>query len=195
MTAPAIFYKAFRIAQNFMSESTKEAVQVYDFDKAKWSAELLQQIPADQLPTQFGGAKELKLGKGSIFKTRGVLQMIRDRYQSKSKTKSAEVKELVLTMNEQELELESTLVLKNEHEHHHHYRKLDEKTSEKMVVENMTPHGPGLKNIKSRSYADDQTDTGATPVNASSSISGGLAPYLSKSETLGLVYIIASFCI
>ena len=39
----------------FLHQITLEKISVFSFDKKEWSAALLKEIDADQLPVQYGG--------------------------------------------------------------------------------------------------------------------------------------------
>lgn len=40
----------------FLNEVTHDKIAVYGFDKSEWSAALLKEIDADQLPVYYGGS-------------------------------------------------------------------------------------------------------------------------------------------
>ena len=45
----------FSMVKPFLHQITLEKISVFGFDKKEWSAALLKEIDADQLPVQYGG--------------------------------------------------------------------------------------------------------------------------------------------
>ena len=45
----------FSMVKPFLHQITLEKISVFSFDKKEWSAALLKEIDADQLPVQYGG--------------------------------------------------------------------------------------------------------------------------------------------
>jgi hypothetical protein len=53
--APKVFTMLFAMVKPFLHQITLEKISVFGFDKKEWSAALLKEIDADQLPVQYGG--------------------------------------------------------------------------------------------------------------------------------------------
>lgn len=53
--APPIFLPVFELIRPFLSEPSRKATKLFDYDSEKWKKALLKEIPADQLPTLYGG--------------------------------------------------------------------------------------------------------------------------------------------
>ena len=55
LLAPKPFTFVFSMVKPFLPPVTLEKINVYGFDKSEWSAALLKEIDADQLPAHYGG--------------------------------------------------------------------------------------------------------------------------------------------
>ena len=53
--APKVFNFVFNTVKPFLHPVTLDKISVFGFDKNEWSAALLKEIDADQLPVHFGG--------------------------------------------------------------------------------------------------------------------------------------------
>ncbi|XP_046633880.1 SEC14-like protein 2 isoform X4 [Daphnia pulicaria] len=55
VNAPKVFTFVFNMVKPFLHPVTLDKISVFGFDKSEWSAALLKEIDADQLPVHFGG--------------------------------------------------------------------------------------------------------------------------------------------
>ena len=53
--APKIFSLVFAMVKPLMTQVTLDKLKVYGNDRAEWTAALLEEIDADQLPAHYGG--------------------------------------------------------------------------------------------------------------------------------------------
>ncbi|KAG8275237.1 hypothetical protein J6590_090462 [Homalodisca vitripennis] len=52
---PKVFALAFSIVKNFLNDYTISKIQIFKAEPGKWGPALLRQIPAENLPQQYGG--------------------------------------------------------------------------------------------------------------------------------------------
>ena len=55
IAAPRIFQLIYTMMKPFMHQVTIDKVKIYGTDKKEWTAALLEDIDADQLPAYYGG--------------------------------------------------------------------------------------------------------------------------------------------
>jgi len=55
ISAPKVFTFVFNMVKPFLHPVTLDKISVFGSDKSEWSAALLKEIDADQLPVHFGG--------------------------------------------------------------------------------------------------------------------------------------------
>ncbi|XP_046460797.1 SEC14-like protein 2 [Daphnia pulex] len=55
VNAPKVFTFVFNMVKPFLHPVTLDKISVFGFDKSEWSAALLKEIDADQLPVHYGG--------------------------------------------------------------------------------------------------------------------------------------------
>ncbi|EFX85496.1 hypothetical protein DAPPUDRAFT_300430 [Daphnia pulex] len=68
INAPKLFTMVFSIVKPFLHQMTLDKINIFGFDKKEWSAALLKEIDAEQLPAQYGGTlTDLKASDPSKF--------------------------------------------------------------------------------------------------------------------------------
>lgn len=50
-----MFWQAFKFIKPVLAGNTLAKINIFDSDKKKWSAALLERIPKDALPNEYGG--------------------------------------------------------------------------------------------------------------------------------------------
>ncbi|XP_046680270.1 SEC14-like protein 2 isoform X1 [Homalodisca vitripennis] len=55
INVPKVFALAFSIVKNFLNDYTISKIQIFKAEPGKWGPALLRQIPAENLPQQYGG--------------------------------------------------------------------------------------------------------------------------------------------
>jgi hypothetical protein len=55
INAPSVLAISWRVIQEFLDPVTKEKIQIYSTNRAKWEPVLRQYVDVDQLPVQYGG--------------------------------------------------------------------------------------------------------------------------------------------
>ena len=61
VNAPKIFSILFSLIKPLLTARTMAKLQIHASNAAKWKVALLNNVPADQLPTKYGGTKSLAL--------------------------------------------------------------------------------------------------------------------------------------
>ncbi|XP_021967002.2 SEC14-like protein 4 isoform X2 [Folsomia candida] len=55
VNTPTVFWQAFKFIKPVLAGNTLAKINIFDSDKKKWSAALLERIPKDALPNEYGG--------------------------------------------------------------------------------------------------------------------------------------------
>ena len=55
MIAPRLFMAFYNVVKPFLPQATLDKIRVFGCNKDEWSAALLEEIDADQLPVMYGG--------------------------------------------------------------------------------------------------------------------------------------------
>ncbi|ODN05090.1 SEC14-like protein 2 [Orchesella cincta] len=55
VNAPSVFWQAFKAVKPLLAQNTMDKIHIFDSDKKKWSAHLLELIPKEAIPKDYGG--------------------------------------------------------------------------------------------------------------------------------------------
>lgn len=53
--APSVFWQAFKAVKPILAQNTMDKIHIFDSDKKRWMEHLLQRIPKESLPKDYGG--------------------------------------------------------------------------------------------------------------------------------------------
>jgi len=62
INAPSVFWQAFKAVKPILAQNTMDKIHIFDSDKKRWLEHLLQTIPKESLPKDYGGT-----GKATDF--------------------------------------------------------------------------------------------------------------------------------
>jgi len=62
INAPSVFWQAFKAVKPILAQNTMDKIHIFDSDKKKWLEHLLQTIPKESIPKDYGGT-----GKATDF--------------------------------------------------------------------------------------------------------------------------------
>jgi len=60
VNTPSVFWQAFNVVKPVVAGKTLDKIQFFDSDKTKWYPSLLEKLPEDSLPNEYGGSAKLK---------------------------------------------------------------------------------------------------------------------------------------
>lgn len=57
ISAPSVFWQAYKTVKPLLAQTTMDKIHIFDSDKnARWTDHILQYIPKESLPKDYGGA-------------------------------------------------------------------------------------------------------------------------------------------